>query len=127
MKTPDNLKHKPIISVDNYDQIDGIYAGNSDAKALSIGFSQYDKSEISVKVFRNPNGKWSRQSEELPLHRNLDLTILILETLANKNISNFNKSISSLNDVKELEIYLKKNKNLLQDKIDTLKTILQNL
>ena len=127
MKAPDNLKHKPIISVDNYDQIDGIYAGNSDAKALSIGFSQYDKSEISVKVFRNPNGKWSRQSEELPLHRNLDLTILILETLANKNISNFNKSISSLNDVKELEIYLKKNKNLLQDKIDKLKTILQNL
>ena len=127
MKTPDNLKHKPIISVDNYDQIDGIYAGNSDAKALSIGFSQYDKSEISVKVFRNPNGKWSRQREELPLHRNLDLTILILETLANKNISNFNKSISSLNDVKELEIYLKKNKNLLQDKIDKLKTILQNL
>ncbi len=127
MKAPDNLKHKPIISVDNYDQIDGIYAGNSDAKALSIGFSQYDKSEISVKVFRNPNGKWSRQSEELPLHRNLDLTILILETLANKNISNFNKSISSLNDVKELEIYLNKNKNLLQDKIDKLKTILQNL
>jgi hypothetical protein len=33
--------------------------------------------EISAKVWRHTGGKWSRQSEELPLHRALDLALLI--------------------------------------------------
>ena len=36
------------------------------------------KLDISAKVWRNTSGKWSRQSEELPLHRVLDLVILVL-------------------------------------------------
>lgn len=79
MKTPKHLSHKPIISVDNYNLIDGKYAAiNSDAKSISIGLASYDKpkySELAVKVFRFVKGKWSRQGEELPIHRNLDLTI----------------------------------------------------
>ena len=53
---------------------------NTDAKALSIGSAQYDSDEISLKVFRYI-GQWSRQSEELPIHRVLDLSILLLRAL----------------------------------------------
>lgn len=74
--------HKPIISVSDYDKVDGKYANATDAMALSIGLAQYDRSDISLKVWRYTNDeKWSRQSEELPVHRNLDLTILFLTSL----------------------------------------------
>ncbi|EPL9663837.1 DUF6530 family protein [Klebsiella sp. GG_Kp154] len=80
MKIPTHLKHKPILEVPNYDDIDGPYAGDSDAKGLSIGIAQWNKAgctELSAKVWRNPGDKWSRQSEELPLHRVIDLASLI--------------------------------------------------
>lgn len=105
MKTPINLSHKPIISVEDYELIDAKYSKNrSDAKCLSIGYSTFDKKDFSVKVFRNVNGKWSRQSEELPIHRNLDLTILILSILKNENINinGFNKKEINSNKIDEL-------------------------
>lgn len=77
MKCPTHLSHQPILAVDDYDKIDGPYAHNTDAMALSLGLSQFDGNTISAKVFRNVSGRWSRQSEELPLHRVLDLAILI--------------------------------------------------
>ena len=78
---PENLSHKPIIGVDNYDRIDGHYANNTDARALSIGYAQFDNNEISVKVFRNTGTQWSPQTEELPLHRCIDLCTLIIKSL----------------------------------------------
>ena len=80
MKIPTALKHKPVICVENYENIDGRYAYQSDAKGLSLGLAQWNdrgKVEISAKVWRYTGEKWSRQSEELPLHRILDLAILI--------------------------------------------------
>ncbi|NLY77394.1 MAG: hypothetical protein GX080_04805 [Tissierellia bacterium] len=80
MKIPTNLKHKPVIVSENYENIDGRYAYNSDAKGLSLGLAQWNdrgKVEISAKVWRHSGEKWSRQSEELPLHRVLDLAILV--------------------------------------------------
>ncbi|AQY50576.1 hypothetical protein PWEIH_08711 [Listeria weihenstephanensis FSL R9-0317] len=80
MKIPTNLKHKPVIVAENYEEVDGKYAYNSDAKGLSLGLAQWNdrgKVDISAKVWRHTGGKWSRQSEELPLHRVLDLAILI--------------------------------------------------
>ena len=41
----------------------------------------HDEDEISLKVWRFTGGKWSRQSEELPIHRNIDLNILLLGAL----------------------------------------------
>ncbi|MCJ7733924.1 MAG: DUF6530 family protein [Anaerolineales bacterium] len=38
------------------------------------------KVEIVAKVWRHTGEKWSRQSEEMPLHRVLDLAILIIKT-----------------------------------------------
>lgn len=81
MKIPTTLKHKPVIVTENYENVDGRNAFNSDAKGLSLGLAQWNdrgKVDISAKVWRYTGEKWSRQSEELPLHRVLDLTILIL-------------------------------------------------
>lgn len=80
MKIPTNLKHKPVIVVENYDDVDGRYAHNSDAKGLSLGLAQWNdrgKVDISAKVWRYTGEKWSRQSEELPIHRVMDMAILI--------------------------------------------------
>ncbi len=80
MKIPVELKHKPVVISENYEAVDGRYANNSDAKGLSLGLAQWmerGKVEISAKVWRHTGEKWSRQSEELPLHRVLDLAILI--------------------------------------------------
>jgi hypothetical protein len=80
MKIPTNLKHKPVIISDNYDNIDGRQAYISEAKGISLGLAQWNdrgKLDISAKVWRFTGEKWSRQSEELPLHRVMDLAILI--------------------------------------------------
>jgi len=80
MKIPTTLKHKPVIVAGNYENVDGRYAYNTDAKGLSLGLAQWNdrgKVDISAKVWRYTGEKWSRQSEELPLHRVLDLAILV--------------------------------------------------
>ncbi|MGE5454879.1 MAG: DUF6530 family protein [Methylocystaceae bacterium] len=80
MKIPTTLKHKPVIVADNYANVDGRYAYHTDTKGLSLGLAQWNdrgKVEISAKVWRYTGEKWSRQSEELPLHRVLDLAILV--------------------------------------------------
>lgn len=58
-----------------------MYANNTDAIYLSIGIAQYDESELSAKVMRNTGSQWSPQSEELPIHRPIDLSILIAKVL----------------------------------------------
>ena len=80
MKIPTTLKHKPVIVCENYENVDGRNAYHSDTKGLSLGLAQWNdrgKVDISAKVWRHTGQKWSRQSEELPLHRVLDLAILV--------------------------------------------------
>lgn len=82
MKIPTTLKHKPVIVCENYESVDGKYAYDSDAKGMSLGLAQWNdrgKVDISAKVWRHTGGKWSRQSEELPLHRVLDLAIMVCQ------------------------------------------------
>ncbi len=83
MEIPTTLKHKPVIVVENYGEVDGINAYDSDAQGLSIGLAQWNDRgsvEASAKVWRHTGEKWSRQSEELPLNRVLDLAILLCRT-----------------------------------------------
>lgn len=85
LSVPTHLLHKPVFVCENYSQIDGAYANNTDAVGLSLGLAQWndrDVIDLSAKVWRHTGegGKWSRQSEELPLHRVLDLALLICET-----------------------------------------------
>ena len=81
---PLRLKHKPICMLP-YEHFDGRYADATDAKYLSIGLAQWrhenDPNPLSAKVWRYPDGKWSRMNEELPLHRVIDLCILLTITL----------------------------------------------
>jgi hypothetical protein len=84
MKIPTELKHKPVIVAEDYERIDGRLAGKSDAKGLSLGLAQWNdrgKVDVSAKVWRYTGEKWSRQSEELPIHRVLDLCILITRAM----------------------------------------------
>lgn len=80
MKIPTQLRHKPVIVCENYENVDGRGAYASEAKGLSLGLAQWNdrgRVDASAKVWRYTGEKWSRQSEELPLHRVLDLAILL--------------------------------------------------
>ena len=80
MQVPTHLKHNPVITVENYSKIDGRHANKTDAKGLSLGLAQWNEKglvDISAKIWRHTDEKWSRQSEEMPLHRVLDLALLI--------------------------------------------------
>ena len=83
MKIPNHLKHKSVIVAEDYDSLDGQYSGpDTDAKGLSLGLAQWNDRghvDISAKIWRHTGEKWSRQSEEMPLHRVLDLALLICE------------------------------------------------
>ncbi len=83
MKIPTTLKHNPVIVAEDYEHIDGRAAYQSEAKGLSLGLAQWNdrgKVDISAKVWRYTGEKWSRQSEELPIHRVIDLAILVCRT-----------------------------------------------
>ncbi|MCK5816700.1 MAG: hypothetical protein KAH15_01720 [Candidatus Marinimicrobia bacterium] len=83
MKIPTELKHKPVIVSEDYNKVDGRLAPKSDAKGLSLGLAQWNERgnvDISAKIWRYTGEKWSRQSEEMPLHRVLDLSILIVRS-----------------------------------------------
>lgn len=81
---PTWLSHKPIIAVD-YEQRDK-QVGAGDAKYLSIGRSSWDNNSISAKIWRwsEEGERWSRQSEDVPLWRLLDMAILFIATLKEK-------------------------------------------
>jgi hypothetical protein len=83
MQIPTTLKHKPVVVCENYENIDGRSAYQSEAKGLSAGLAQWNdrgRIDISTKVWRHTGEKWSRQSEELPMHRVLDMAIFTLRT-----------------------------------------------
>ena len=131
MGIPKHLGHKPILASDNYDSIDGKYAGNSDAKAISIGKAQFDNEEISAKVFRHTGKKWSQQSEELPLHRVLDLANLILSAYLQKQ-GNYvqstilNEKIVEPTEYEKIKEYIKDNP-YLEERIRELENTLKKI
>ena len=78
--TLDRLKHRPVFLVP-YAVHDGPYAGATDCLFLSLGWAQYDPRSASLKTLRHSGAKWSRQSEELPLHRAVDLVIVLARAI----------------------------------------------
>ena len=75
---PTHLKHQSLYILP-YEAFDGRYKNNTDCKYLGVGVAQYREENdkpISVKSWRKPDNKWSRLSEEIPAHRNIDMTIL---------------------------------------------------
>jgi hypothetical protein len=94
---PTHLKHKPIFMMP-YEPFDGPYSGETDALYLSVGLAQYrdddDTDELSAKVWRMPDEKWSRMSEEVPLHRLADLCILVTKTFYQSHQSKATQSVA---------------------------------
>ncbi|OPA73621.1 hypothetical protein BVG16_27850 [Paenibacillus selenitireducens] len=84
MKIPVSKNHKPVIISDNYGKVDGRFANNTDAKALSLGLTPWNdegKPHISANLWKYTEEKWTGQSEEIPIHRILDLSILICSAM----------------------------------------------
>ena len=135
MKSPKHLGHKPLVSVNDYDQIDGLYRHATDACALSIGKAQYDNKEMSMKVWRHTGDRWSRQSEELPLHRNLDLTILLLHVLFDeapnpdsflvKQKTQFTED--QLGGIDAIKRYYQSNKSFLEPRLKEMRELLNKM
>ena len=86
---PMHLSHTPVIKLENHQAIDGAFACATDAQGLSVGLAQWNgvgKTDFSAKIWRydesNPRGgRWSRQSEEISLHRTLDLASLVCASI----------------------------------------------
>lgn len=122
-KPPLWLKHKPIISVD-YESND---ADAGDAKFLTLGKATWDSEDFSAKVWRwaDNGGRWSRQSEELPLWRVLDLATLLVAVINNKK-SNLNEFVLDESSVDDLKDYIKDNMEILAPKVQELYNMLNS-
>jgi hypothetical protein len=94
---PTWLKHQPIFMMP-YEPFDGPYVGDTDAKYLSTGIAQWrnpdDPYPLSAKIWRFVGEKWSRMSEELPLHRVVDLCIFIVKVFYQKHHTNVSNPIA---------------------------------
>ena len=79
---PQHLEHRPVYALP-YEAFDGQYASETDMRFISIGVAQYDPDEVSIKTMRFVQrvGKWTRQAEELPLHRPIDMTLFLAKVL----------------------------------------------
>ncbi len=128
MNVPTNLKHKPIIAINDYQSTYENYGG-SDAEALSIGLAQWNLHEISMKVFRYV-GRWSPQSEELPPHRVIDLCILLLAAFIDAPhdipFTSMNEVVIDPTNLVTIENYFKSNQAMLIPKIKELSSILNS-
>ncbi|HEY3489591.1 MAG TPA: DUF6530 family protein [Candidatus Deferrimicrobiaceae bacterium] len=88
---PLSLKHKPFFMIP-YAPFDKLFIPDTDAKYLSVGIGQWEGNEenyFTAKIWRYSGEKWSRQSEELPLHRVVDLNIFMLIALTSQTNTNF--------------------------------------
>jgi hypothetical protein len=126
MALPQHLTHKPIVETTNYKEKDEKFYKPTDVVNLSLGFATFDKKEISAKVWRqNPGSSFKRQSEELPLHRVLDLAILIIDNLKSSPVKGAGNIINT-DKQEDLENYYKANKNEIDNRMDELLEVINN-
>lgn len=78
---PTHLKHQPVLAIP-YEKHDGPRPNGTDTQFLTVGWAQWNPDEeLSAKVLRHSGERWSRQSEELPLTRVVDLATLVAVAL----------------------------------------------
>ena len=122
-KAPSWLSHKPIITVD-YENKD---ADAGDAKFMSIGHATWDAEDYSAKIWRWAyNGeRWSRQSEEIPLWRVLDLATLLVSVINQKH-SSLEEFVQDDDGINSLRDYLNENMVLYAPKLQELGKMLES-
>ena len=76
---PPKLKHTPIVYTKR--------ENDTDAKFFDIGHASWNEKDYSVKIWRwSKKGKrWSRQSEEIPIGRFLDLIGFVKDVFNNRS------------------------------------------
>lgn len=118
-KAPWWLSHKPIISVD-YEEKD---ARAGDARFLSLGHATWNAEDYSAKIWRYSGERWSRQSEEMPIWRVLDLATLIVAKISGKE-SYLNEFVQDPQGIDGLSDYLNENMELYAPRINELRRLL---
>lgn len=78
---PQHLEHKPVYAMP-YQFFDGLSNGNTDGRYLSVGLAQWNRDDVSIKIMRHTGQRWTRQAEELPLNRAIDITLFLTHVLA---------------------------------------------
>lgn len=121
-KAPDWLSHKPIICAD----YEGHDTKAGDAKFISLGRSTWNSRDFSAKIWRKSYGtnRWSRQGEEIPFWRVLDLATLLVATI-NGRQSNLGEFIQDSNSEMELRNFLEENMEVLGPKMEELKEMMK--
>ena len=76
-----------------------------------------------AKIFRWANDRYSRQSEELPLWRVLDLAKLVIATITGQK-SSLNESSVSDEDMGFLQDFLSENSELYTSRMNELRKLL---
>lgn len=121
---PENKKHTPVLTVD-YEDIDR-KAGYGDATHMDIGQSTWSTGEFSAKIWRFSEGRISRQSEELPLTRVLDMAILVSSAIVGKK-SKLNAFYQNSELKDALENFITENsQEFFTPKLNELRNILQS-
>jgi hypothetical protein len=139
---PQHLEHKPVYAIP-YEYFDGMFAGRTDTKYISIGLSQWDPDHVSIKSMRHPKKKWTRQAEELPLHRVIDMTLFLAKVLFDQQngqvvipastFLNQDSDISitpetrSYGEMASYNAFLAKNSRLIKDRLNALADVLSDL
>ena len=141
---PQHLAHKPVYALP-YEHFDGIYAGDTDTKYISIGLSQWDPDEVSVKTMRYIEGseKWTRLAEEMPLHRAIDMTLFLAKTVFDQQNSRVDIPAGTLLDqdaeilitpearsygeMSSYNAFLNEHSGLLKDRLRALSDVLNAL
>ena len=70
---PQHLWHRPFYALP-YQPFDPD-PEQTDVRYLTVGLAQWDDHEVAVKVLRHTGTRWTRESEELPLHRAADAVL----------------------------------------------------
>lgn len=119
---PEGRTHSPILTVD-YKERDN-KSGYGDAEFIDIGRSTWNKDDWSAKLWRKSGDRWSRQSEELPLSRALDLAILIAGA-ATGNRTEMNEFLQHKEHENAMKDFLTENMRELNPRLDELRRILE--
>jgi len=139
---PQNLAHKPVYAVP-YERFDGFNTKETDVRFISVGLAQYDPYEVSVKIFRHTSEKWTRQSEELPIHRAIDAVSFIAKVIYDSDdgnvaiptntFENQNEGIDisrekrTSGELASFHRFFEENKRLISDRFNKLYEILDDM
>jgi hypothetical protein len=141
-KLPNTLAHKPVYALP-YEKFDGIYAGDTDTKYITVGISQWSPYEVSVKTMRHVGKRWTRLAEEMPLHRAIDVTLFLTKVVFDQQngrvdipADTFFRQAADISITSEARTngemasyysFLSKHSKLLKERLRTLAEVLNSL